>query len=95
MPLTLSHRSTVPVTVDVDTAGAAFDGRIPATSTRVTIPAGTLTGSVVVPLTGDDFAEEPQARFTVVLATPREAVVGDGFGQLTVFDDDAGSGLQG
>ncbi|MEZ0491869.1 hypothetical protein AB2L28_06410 [Kineococcus sp. TBRC 1896] len=92
MPLTLSHRSKVPVTVDVDTTGAAFDGRVPAASTRVTIPAGRLTGSVTVPLTGDDVPEEPQARFTVTIATPREAVVGDGFGLLTVFDDDAGAG---
>lgn len=89
MPLTLSHRSAVPVTVDVDTAGAALDGRIPAAWTRVTIPAGALTGSVVVPLTGDTVPEEQQARFTVTIATPREAVVGDGFGTLTVFDDDA------
>ncbi len=89
MPLTLSHRSAVPVTVDVDTAAAALDGRIPAAWTRVTIPAGALTGSAVVPLTGDTVPEEQQARFTVTIATPRGAVVGDGFGTLTVFDDDA------
>ena len=88
MPLVLSRRSTVPVTVEVDTAAAALDGRITPTWTHVTIPAGRLTGSVVVPVIGNDVVNDAQARFTVTLSVPRHAVVGDGFGTLSVYDDD-------
>ncbi|MBB2902299.1 hypothetical protein FHR75_003130 [Kineococcus radiotolerans] len=88
MPLTLSRRSKVPVTVEVDTAAAAVDGRVAARWRHVTIPAGSLTGRVVVPLVGDDVAGEALARLTVTLSVPRGAVVGDGFGTLSVYDDD-------
>ncbi|MFD0485262.1 hypothetical protein ACFQ46_21920 [Kineococcus sp. GCM10028916] len=76
------------MTVEVDTAAAALDGRITPTWTHVTIPAGRLTGSVVVPVAGDDVVNDAQARFTVTLSVPRHAVVGDGFGTLSVHDDD-------
>ena len=57
-------------------------------SGRLTIPAGSTTGKIPVPVL-DDVLDEPDETFTVTLSNPTNATVGDGTGTGTITDDDS------
>ena len=87
--VTLSGRSSQTVTVDYatsnDTATAGSD--YTATSDALTIPAGSITGTISVPVLDDDL-DEPDETFTVTLTSPSNAMIDDGEGIGTITEDD-------
>ncbi len=58
-----------------------------ATSGTATIPAGSLTATVRVPVRGD-LIDELDESFTVELSSPEHVVIADGSGEGTIDDDD-------
>ena len=85
----LSAPSDQPVAVDFATAdqsaqaGSDYDAR----SGRVTIPPGSLTATLTVPVRGDQL-KEPDETFLIRLSNPEGGVVaGDGVG--TIIDEDS------
>ncbi len=56
-------------------------------SGTLTIPAGSTTGKIPVPVL-DDVLDEPDETFTVTLSNPTNATVGDGTGTGTIEDGD-------
>ncbi len=89
MPLVLSHPSTVPVTVNVDTGVDNDDARFPSVWKQVTIPAGARTASVALTVDGNT-ETDPTTTLHVTLSAPTNAIVGDGWGNLQLLDDDFG-----
>jgi Calx-beta domain len=89
----LSCATSDEVTVDVATADgtatAGFDYQELA-PTQVTIPPGTIVGTVELEVLGDA-AEEADETFDVVLLAASGAVVGDATGTVTILDDDEAS----
>ena len=93
--VTLAPTSAKTVTVGYSTAnGTATAGSdYTATSGTLTLPPGTATATISVPVLGDT-ADEPDEVFRVNLATTAtNAVVADAQGLGTIVDDDAGSVL--
>ena len=82
----MSGRATkVTYNVPSDTATSGDD--FTATSGILTIPAGSLTGTIVVPVVNDTLDEDNETA-TVTLSDPRGATITDGSGTLTITDDD-------
>lgn len=84
-PVTLSKVGGRPVTVAYSTkngtAAAVID--YTATSGTLTIPAGQTTGSIQVPIVGNQ-SDEPDKGFQVVLSSPTVATVADGTAAGTI-----------
>lgn len=84
-PVTLSKAGGRPVTVAYTTqngtAAAVIDYQ--ARSGTVTIPAGQTTGSIQVPIVGNQ-SDEPDKAFQVVLSSPTVATIADGTATGTV-----------
>lgn len=94
LTITTSQVSTSDITVDFNTvSGLAIAGQdfLPVSSTA-TIPAGSLTASVVVPVNGDPDAETDE-NFFVNLSNPINGIIADGQGQVLILDDDGGAGI--
>ena len=87
--LTLSAVSGFPVQVLYNTAdGTATTGSdFAATGGAATIPAGNLTTTITVPVTGD-VTFEPDETFVVNLADPMNASIADGQGLGTIQNDE-------
>jgi hypothetical protein len=87
--VTLSTISSQPVTVNVATANgtATAGGDYTAVSGPLTIPAGSTTGTIVVPIIDDDVVESTET-FAVNLTGATGATIADDQGLGTVFDDD-------
>ena len=82
----VSGRATkVTYNVPSDTATSGDD--FTATSGILTIPAGNLTGTIIVPVINDT-ADEDNETATVTLSSPEGATINDGSGTLTITDDD-------
>jgi hypothetical protein len=88
--VSLSSTSLTPITVNYTTvAGTAVSpGDYTSVSGALTIPAGSVTGQITVPVTGDTL-DEPNEVFSVSLTTPINAIIGDGNGVGTITDNDA------
>ena len=82
------------IMVDVTTTdgSAAQPGDYTTTVTTVTIPAGSTSVTVDVPII-DDALNEGQETFNADLANPINATLGDNTGVVTVDDDDAPPGI--
>jgi hypothetical protein len=93
-PVTLSRAFTVPTTVNYatsnGTAKAGSDYR--ATSGTVTVPAGSTTANVNVPVLSDKVREANES-LTVTLTAPVNAAVADGTAVGTIVNDDTQVGL--
>jgi Mg-chelatase subunit ChlD len=93
--VTLSNASTLPVSVGFGTAdGTALAGSdYTATSGTLTFAPGETSKTIVVPILNDSPAvyEGPET-FTVNLASPTNAVIGDPQGLGTIKDDGTGPG---
>ncbi|GAB3255588.1 hypothetical protein GCM10027456_32220 [Kineosporia babensis] len=87
IPVNLSRPSSVPVVVNVDTNIMYGEGRVPAKWVKVTFPAGKTKAVAEIRMRGNRKAE-PLARLDMTLSAPRNAIVGDPWGILTVYDDD-------
>jgi hypothetical protein len=94
--VTLSQASSSAVSVDyaapppVQPVGdATANADYQATSGRVTIPAGSMSATIVVPVYGDT-AAEPNEIFYVHLSNPAGAAVGSHHGAGTIVNDDGG-----
>lgn len=90
LTLSLDQTSVNPVTVEVSTQnGSALGGSdfVAQAANTVTIPAGNLTGTVSIDIIGDDDFE-PTETFTVNLANPSGAFIGDGSATVTILDDE-------
>ena len=88
--VTLSAAASVPVTVHYATAdGTATAGSdYLATSGTLTIPAGSTTGTISVPVAGDKLNEANET-FTVTLSSSTNAVIATATGTGTILDDDS------
>jgi chitinase len=93
--VTLSKAITAPVTVAYTTVDGTAKGRGTAkappdfaeTSGTLTIPAGQLTATITVIVSGDK-AHELDETFTVVLSAPMHATFGDATAVGTILNDD-------
>ena len=88
--VTLSAVSGLAVMVDFTTSDVSALAELDyeTRSGRLTIPAGSTTGKIPVPVL-DDVLDEPDETFTVTLSNPTNATVGDGTGTGTITDDDS------
>ena len=91
VPVTLSSPSSVDTVIDiVTTTGTAGTSDYTTTTTQVTIPAGSLTVNVVIPIT-DDLLDEPNETFTVdgtLVSGTIDATNSDFQGEVTIVDND-------
>jgi hypothetical protein len=87
--VTLSAPSAYPVTVQYATANgtAAAGSDYQAWSGILSIPAGSTTGTITVPVIGDRLPE-PNETFTVNLSSPTNATIDDGQGIGTILDNE-------
>ena len=92
--VSLSAATGAAVTVGfVATAGTATAGAdFTAVSGTLTIPSGSVTGTVAVPVLGDTLDENDET-FLVTLSAPVGATLGDGQATGTILDDDPLPGL--
>ncbi len=90
MAVTFDEPLLTDATVNVQTAasGSSNAGQVPLGASVLTIPAGATSAQVQVPLVGNTTDNTDSLRYKVTLSSPVGAVVGDGFGWLTVLDDD-------
>ncbi|HEY9285660.1 MAG TPA: Calx-beta domain-containing protein, partial [Pyrinomonadaceae bacterium] len=89
--ISLSAASGQAVTVNFATAdgtATAASGDYAAQAGTATLPAGTTTFAVSVPV-GGDAAVEPDETFFLNLTAPANAALGDAQGQATITNDDA------
>ncbi len=89
MPVTLSEPAPVPVVVNINTDVADTDARVPTRWIKVVVPAGKTRTVAEFRMRGNQKGE-PLARLDITLSAPKNAVVGDGWGVFTVYDDDEG-----
>ncbi|GAA2152701.1 poly(ethylene terephthalate) hydrolase family protein [Actinomadura napierensis] len=89
MTLALSRKSTVPVTVNVQSIASGAAPVIAQVARQVVVPAGATAASFEVPLAGDTIAATVAQSYQVVASAPENAEIGDGFARLVVTDDDA------
>ena len=89
VPVTLSAPSGQTITVAYSTApGTASAGSDFTTTTgTLTIPAGSTSMSIPVPIVGD-VLNEPDETFTVALSNPAGATIARGLASVTIADDD-------
>ena len=91
VPVTLSGASSVDTVIDiVTTTGTAGTSDYTTTTIQVTIPAGSLTVNVVIPIT-DDLLDEPNETFTVdgtLVSGTIDATNSDFQGEVTIVDND-------
>jgi hypothetical protein len=87
--VTLSQASTRDVTIDYTTAdlSAVAGADYQPTTGTLTIPAGALTGNIVVPVLGDVLDEFDEV-FAVILSGATEATIVDSQGRGTIANDD-------
>jgi len=88
-PVTLSGASDLPVSVAYETRnGSAVAGEdyVDTTGT-LTIPTGQTSGTIIVPVIGDDVSE-PEEALIVVLSGPTNAVIARAEATGTIHDDD-------
>ena len=90
--VTLSHTSATAVAVDFATAdGTATAGSdYTQTNGTLTIPAGSVSGQIAVPVIGDTDVEWPSEAFTVTLSGPVNASLTDTEAVGTIEDNDVG-----
>ncbi|WZP01061.1 Calx-beta domain-containing protein [Isosphaeraceae bacterium EP7] len=88
--VTLSGLSSLPITVQFATADGTATAGVDyvASGGTLTIPAGSLTGTILVPITGDLLDETDEA-FVVNLTAPTNATLALGQAQGAILDDDA------
>ena len=87
--LTLTKRSSVPVTASIQTL-AGTGTQIASAAPQVVIPRGRLSVAVSVPVIGDTTTEAtPDTVYKVFVLDPVNAVVGQDFAHITVHDDEA------
>ncbi len=93
--VTLLGLSSRAVTVDYATADRTAEATsdYAATSGTLSIPAGSTTGVIRVPVLDDDI-DEPEEHFTVILSSPTNASIDDGEGEGTIDDDEATPALR-
>ena len=89
LPVTLSAPSGQNVTVTYATAaGTATAGSdFTTTNGTLTIPAGSTSATISVPIVGD-VLNEPTETFTVTLSSPTGATIARGLATVTITDDD-------
>lgn len=89
--VTLAYAGDQTVSIAYATANgtATAPGDYAARSGTLTIPAGTTSGTISVPVVGDTTAE-PDETFLVVLSNPVNASILDGQGVGTIQNDDVG-----
>jgi hypothetical protein len=88
--VTLSPVAPFPVTVNYATAdgtATVADGDYTATSGTLTIPAGSTSGTISVPVL-DDAISEPDEHFTVKLSSPTDANLKAAVGKGTILNED-------
>jgi len=80
-----------PATVQVQLAasGSATAGQVPLQSFPVSIPKGATSVTFAVPIIGNTTANTASLRYKITISAPDGIAIGDGFGWLTVLDDDA------
>ena len=84
----LSQATTQDVSVDWDLeSGTAMLGEVGPESGTVTIPAGSLTGTINI-FVAPDFIYEPDEFFFLNLSNPVNATIADGRAQVTLLNDD-------
>jgi len=90
--VTLSHTSATAVAVNFATAdGTATAGSdYTQTNGTLTIPAGSVTGQIAVPVNDDLDVEWPSEAFTVELSGPLNASITDAAATGTITDNDVG-----
>jgi dienelactone hydrolase len=88
MTLTLSERSKVPVTVNVQSITSGAAPVITQLAEQVVIPAKRTSATFQVPLAGDTTPAAAAQSYQVVASVPTNATIGDGFTRLIVTDDD-------
>jgi len=91
LTVTLSSPRACPVSFTVNTlnnTAIAPDDYLTVTSTVYTIPGGSTTVTVLVPVVDDKIAE-PTETFFVKLSSPSNAVISDDQGVVTIIDDDS------
>ena len=86
--VTLSRASVADVTVWYATTDgtARAEQDYTGTSGRLSIPAGSTTGTIAVRVLDDEYVEEDET-FTVTLSAPSGATIADGEGEGTIVDD--------
>lgn len=89
--VSLSHPSSLAVTVEYQTSGgsATSPSDFTAASGTATIPAGAVNTTIDVSVLGD-VAIEADETFTVDLSNPSGATIADASGTGTILDDDGG-----
>ncbi|MGH1492835.1 MAG: Calx-beta domain-containing protein, partial [Acidimicrobiales bacterium] len=88
--VSLDQQVASPVTVLLSTAdntAIAGSDYVAVTQQLVTIPANTSSVAVPLSIVGDD-DYEPTENFTVSLASPTNAIIGDGAATITILDDE-------
>jgi hypothetical protein len=90
MQLTLNRRLPSAATVQVQTAasGSSSAGQVPLQAFPVTIPKGATSATIDVPLVGNTTVNTASLRYKITISAPSDAAIADGFGWLTVLDDD-------
>ena len=88
-PLTLSGTINLPVTLSYSIVGgtASAGSDFNSSTSPITIPAGGLTGTIAVPVFGDQMFE-PDETFTVNLSSSLNAFIATGQAQGTIVNDD-------
>nr|MBC8184547.1 T9SS type A sorting domain-containing protein [candidate division KSB1 bacterium] len=87
--VSLSNASASTVTVNFQTANgtAIAPGDYTQVSGTLTLPAGSLTGTIHVPIV-DDTISESNETFKVILINPVNATIADNIGEGTIVDND-------
>lgn len=85
--LSARTRKTVSVTYTTGNGSALAPGDFTATTALLTIPAGSLTATLTIPVINDDIDENDES-FQVVLSASVNATIVDGDATVAIIDDD-------
>lgn len=88
MTLTLSRRSRLPVTVNVQSIATGAAPVIAQVAREIVIPARARSATFQIPLAGDTAPAPTEQSYQVVASAPVNAVIGTGFARLVVTDDE-------
>ncbi|GAB2831039.1 hypothetical protein GCM10022221_32300 [Actinocorallia aurea] len=88
LTVSLSERSRVPVTVNLQSLATGTTPVITQNTAVVTIPAGRTSGTFTVPLVGNDTVSTAAQSYQVIATVPANAAIGSGFARLVVTEDD-------